>query len=330
MNKKVLELLSNQEAARSSLALSIVKDAKEALKLLGKEEYLNITPDLSIPKEVVKEVVKEVEVIKEVPYPVEVIKEDTEKIKKLEARIQELQNQLVSKETMYKGLINSLNEKINELQTKPVNSNAKTHKELATNIELPQELVIVKNFDTHIIGSYKGIAFEASKKILATTIYDPTKWNMKDELNELLISKDLINASRDDKDMARVECELGSCHEISPNKFMGYVVVDNTAYSYVNDKNYNNGNGSATIKSLKAYLSNPKGGFSPCTNAKIVAAIEELINRHKANVQKFNEEKSSAIFAMLGLENEPNTVTNDVPVTHNIDTVLTYGDLFNE
>ena len=62
---------------------------------------------------------------------------------------------------------------------------------------------------------------------------------LKDELNEVLIANKLIQASREDKDMHRVECELGCCHEIDSNKFMGYVVVDTVSYNYVFNKNYN-------------------------------------------------------------------------------------------
>lgn len=352
MKNKVMELINNQMEARNALALEIIEEARESLKILGLEELLNtgvatVTREVEVIKEVPVEVVKEIEVVREVPVeiikevevPVKVIeevevvkeissKEDKETIAKLQKELEAVKLELTNKVSMYQGLVKDLNDKIKVLsESKPSKSNAKVHIEQEVKTELPKELK-VRNLDTHVVGTYKGIAFEAMKEIMGTTIYDPTRWDIKDELNEVLIANKLIQASREDKDMHRVECEQGSCHEIDSNKFMGYVIVDTVSYNYVFDKNFNNGNGFASILNTKVYLNNPAAKFKVCKDKRITDAINKLIDKHHDNVSAFKNENAVDLLSMIGYDA---TTTNSVDnTTVNTATNITGAQLFED
>ena len=352
MKNKVMELMNTQMEARNVLALEIIEEAKESLKILGLEDLLNtgvatVTREVEIIKEVPVEVVKEIEVVREVPVeiikevevPVKVIeevevvkeissKEDKETIAKLQKELEAVKLELTNKVAMYQGLVKDLNDKIKLLsESKPSKSNAKVHVEQEVKTELPKELK-VRNLDTHVVGTYKGIAFEAMKEIMGTTIYNPSRWDIKDELNEVLIANKLIQASREDKDMHRVECELGCCHEIDSNKFMGYVVVDTVSYNYVFNKNYNNGNGFASILNTKVYLNNPRATFKVCKDKRITDAINKLIDKHHDNVSAFKNENAVDLLSMIGYDA---TTTNSVDnTTINTATNITGAQLFED
>ena len=344
MKNKVMELMNTQMEARNVLALEIIEEAKESLKILGLEDLLNtsvatVTREVEVVKEI--EVVREVpvEIIKEVEVPVKVIeevevvkeissKEDKETIAKLQKELEAVKLELTNKVAMYQGLVKDLNDKIKLLsESKPSKSNAKVHVEQEVKTELPKELK-VRNLDTHVLGTYKGIAFEAMKEIMGTTIYNPSRWDIKDELNEVLIANKLIQASREDKDMHRVECELGCCHEIDSNKFMGYVVVDTVSYNYVFNKNYNNGNGFASILNTKVYLNNPAAKFKVCKDKRITDAINKLIDKHHDNVSAFKNENAVDLLSMIGYDA---TTTNSVDnTTVNTATNITGAQLFED
>ena len=352
MKNKVMELINTQMEARNVLALEIIEEAKESLKILGLEDLLNtgvatVTREVEVIKEVPVEVVKEIEVVREVPVeiikevkvPVKVIeevevvkeissKEDKETIAKLQKELEAVKLELTNKVAMYQGLVKDLNNKIKVLsESKPSKSNAKVHVEQEVKTELPKELK-VRNLDTHVVGTYKGIAFEAMKEIMGTTIYNPSRWDIKDELNEVLIANKLIQASREDKDMHRVECEQGSCHEIDSNKFMGYVVVDTVSYNYVFNKNYNNGNGFASILNTKVYLNNPAAKFKVCKDKRITDAINKLIDKHHDNVSAFKNENAVDLLSMIGYDA---TTTNSVDnTTVNTATNITGAQLFED
>ena len=352
MKNKVMELMNTQMEARNVLALQIIEEAKESLKILGLEDLLNtgvatVTREVEVIKEVPVEVVKEIEVVREVPVeiikevevPIKVIeevevvkeissKEDKETIAKLQKELEAVKLELTNKVAMYQGLVKDLNDKIKLLsESKPSKSNAKVHVEQEVKTELPKELK-VRNLDTHVVGTYKGIAFEAMKEIMGTTIYNPSRWDIKDELNEVLIANKLIQASREDKDMHRVECEQGSCHEIDSNKFMGYVVVDTVSYNYVFNKNYNNGNGFASILNTKVYLNNPAAKFKACKNKRITDAINRLIDKHHDNVSAFRNENAVDLLSMIGYDA---TTTNSVDnTTVNTATNITGAQLFED
>ena len=334
MKNKVMELMNTQMEARNVLALQIIEEAKESLKILGLEDLLN-TGVATVTREV--EVVKEIEVVREVPVEiikeVEVVKEisskeDKETIAKLQKELEAVKLELTNKVAMYQGLVKDLNDKIKLLsESKPSKSNAKVHVEQEVKTELPKELK-VRNLDTHVVGTYKGIAFEAMKEIMGTTIYNPSRWDIKDELNEVLIANKLIQASREDKDMHRVECEQGSCHEIDSNKFMGYVVVDTVSYNYVFNKNYNNGNGFASILNTKVYLNNPAAKFKVCKDKRITDAINKLIDKHHDNVSAFKNENAVDLLSMIGYDA---TTTNSVDnTTINTATNITGAQLFED
>ena len=344
MKNKVMELMNTQMEARNVLALEIIEEAKESLKILGLEDLLNtsvatVTREVEVVKEI--EVVREVpvEIIKEVEVPIKVIeevevvkeissKEDKETIAKLQKELEAVKLELTNKVAMYQGLVKDLNDKIKLLsESKSSKSNAKVHVEQEVKTELPKELK-VRNLDTHVLGTYKGIAFEAMKEIMGTTIYNPSRWDIKDELNEVLIANKLIQASREDKDMHRVECELGCCHEIDSNKFMGYVVVDTVSYNYVFNKNYNNGNGFASILNTKVYLNNPRATFKVCKDKRITDAINKLIDKHHDNVSAFKNENAVDLLSMIGYDA---TTTNSVDnTTVNTATNITGAQLFED
>ena len=352
MKNKVMELMNTQMEARNVLALEIIEEAKESLKILGLEDLLNtgvatVTREVEVIKEVPVEVVKEIEVVREVPVeiikevevPIKVIeevevvkeissKEDKETIAKLQKELEAVKLELTNKVAMYQGLVKDLNDKIKLLsESKSSKSNAKVHVEQEVKTELPKELK-VRNLDTHVVGTYKGIAFEAMKEIMGTTIYNPSRWDIKDELNEVLIANKLIQASREDKDMHRVECELGCCHEIDSNKFMGYVVVDTVSYNYVFNKNYNNGNGFASILNTKVYLNNPAAKFKVCKDKRITDAINKLIDKHHDNVSAFRNENAVDLLSMIGYDA---TTTNSVDnTTVNTATNITGAQLFED
>lgn len=352
MKNKVMELINTQMEARNVLALEIIEEAKESLKILGLEDLLNtgvatVTREVEVIKEVPVEVVKEIEVVREVPVeiikevkvPVKVIeevevvkeissKEDKETIAKLQKELEAVKLELTNKVAMYQGLVKDLNDKIKLLsESKSSKSNAKVHIEQEIKTELPKELK-VRNLDTHVVGTYKGIAFEAMKEIMGTTIYNPSRWDIKDELNEVLIANKLIQASREDKDMHRVECEQGSCHEIDSNKFMGYVIVDTVSYNYVFNKNYNNGNGFASILNTKVYLNNPAAKFKVCKDKRITDAINKLIDKHHDNVSAFKNENAVDLLSMIGYDA---TTTNSVDnTTVNTATNITGAQLFED
>ena len=352
MKNKVMELMNTQMEARNVLALEIIEEAKESLKILGLEDLLNtgvatVTREVEVIKEVPVEVVKEIEVVREVPVeiikevevPIKVIeevevvkeissKEDKETIAKLQKELEAVKLELTNKVAMYQGLVKDLNDKIKLLsESKSSKSNAKVHVEQEVKTELPKELK-VRNLDTHVLGTYKGIAFEAMKEIMGTTIYNPSRWDIKDELNEVLIANKLIQASREDKDMHRVECEQGSCHEIDSNKFMGYVVVDTVSYNYVFNKNYNNGNGFASILNTKVYLNNPAAKFKVCKDKRITDAINKLIDKHHDNVSAFKNENAVDLLSMIGYDA---TTTNSVDnTTVNTATNITGAQLFED
>ena len=338
MKNKVMELMNTQMEARNVLALEIIEEAKESLKILGLEDLLNtgvatVTREVEVIKEVPVEIIKEVEVPVKVIEEVEVVKEisskeDKETIAKLQKELEAVKLELTNKVAMYQGLVKDLNDKIKLLsESKPSKSNAKVHVEQEVKAELPKELK-VRNLDTHVVGTYKGIAFEAMKEIMGTTIYNPSRWDIKDELNEVLIANKLIQASREDKDMHRVECELGCCHEIDSNKFMGYVVVDTVSYNYVFNKNYNNGNGFASILNTKVYLNNPAAKFKVCKDKRITDAINKLIDKHHDNVSAFKNENAVDLLSMIGYDA---TTTNFVDnTTVNTATNITGAQLFED
>lgn len=338
MKNKVMELMNTQMEARNVLALEIIEEAKESLKILGLEDLLNtgvatVTREVEVIKEVPVEIIKEVEVPIKVIEEVEVVKEisskeDKETIAKLQKELEAVKLELTNKVAMYQGLVKDLNDKIKLLsESKSSKSNAKVHVEQEVKAELPKELK-VRNLDTHVVGTYKGIAFEAMKEIMGTTIYNPSRWDIKDELNEVLIANKLIQASREDKDMHRVECELGCCHEIDSNKFMGYVVVDTVSYNYVFNKNYNNGNGFASILNTKVYLNNPAAKFKVCKDKRITDAINKLIDKHHDNVSAFRNENAVDLLSMIGYDA---TTTNSVDnTTVNTATNITGAQLFED
>lgn len=303
MNTKVMELLNNQKEARNVLALEIVKEAKESLIALGCENLLNETNTVV---ETI-EVIKEVEIEKIIEVPVEVVKDndsDKELIKSLTAKLEEqvkinevnaasinranetidrLKAELKAKEEMYKNIIAELNNKL--ATTKTVEETKKNT--TVINTEEVKGLKITKKTDTHVIGYFDGVPFSASKNMDATMVFNPDKWDLKEQIDKALVDAKFMNPIRLKKDDCRVECVLGACHEISPSKYEGYVIVDNKIHVFVYNDNYDVNNSKsgkkyATTQPLDRYLKNP-GKFYPCQNRLVNAAIKSLLEQHRTN-----------------------------------------------
>lgn len=353
MKNQVKQLLNQQMEARHTLAKTIVEQTREMLVELGCEDLLTVGATIQ-EVEVIKEVVvssdEDKKIIEDLTQQLKKANKALDYNKKvnvtLREKIKELQKTPVIKEVPVvdadamaaaakehsqivmklnkqiaakESIIESLNEKIKMLEAKDTKSNAKIHAEEAVNTNIPQELKIIKNFDTHIIGEYKGVAFEAMKAIEGTNVYDSSKWDMKEEINKVLVDAKLIAANRDIKDRFRVECELGSCHEINDKKYMGYVVVNNKAYSYVFDTNHRGG--FPCHIGLDVYLKNPRAKKNPCKNKSITAAINSLIDKHNENIKAFKEANAAPTIIDF-----VNTNTDTVVVDEN--TFLT--DLFDD
>lgn len=297
--KELAALEKEQKAAKKKMGNRLMKDYKEIVKSL---EALGMElPTVTVEKIVEIEKTIEVPVIKEV----KVASSNDEEIKRLQAEvakykemarqsaldyekanktIEKLREDLNSQKAMYNSLLASQQKKEeSKPKHEPKQSQAKVHVEQEIKSDLPESLVVKKNYDSFVIGTYKGVAFEACKHIDATTIYDPTQWNLKNELNNLLVSEGFIDVERPAIDPFRVECSMGSCHEISKDKFMGYVIVDNYSYCYVFDKAYDNGKGNPTYIGTKTYLKNAKVKFNMCRKKNIIASINVLLDKHIEN-----------------------------------------------
>lgn len=351
LQSKANNLMNKQMEVRGAMIdnlLSTIDDANNALNILG---YTNKTNNETAVK-VVEKVVK-VEVPVEIPTKeLEDLKISNSElqaiIKGLETQIKETENnakkiakekaaleaenktlkdtntnlveenkQLESKTSMYKNLVKDLKDKMSTkkevVETNKKKSQAKVHKEVEAPVVDNKELTNVKAYDTYVTGKYKGVTFEASKNMDAITIYDPKRHDLKAEINELLVKSGVLNVSRVTKDIARVENELGVCHEIARNKYMGYVMFNNKPVCFIFDKGYNNGNGTPTVQKLEVRLKNPTKAYRQCKgktaeDKQLTALINDIIDVHLNKEQDYTNSKEAEVLSFLGINKKKEEV----------------------
>lgn len=335
--EEMIKLRGKQETAKEQLADKIVEntmkvyqEATESLIALGCEDKLNdkaLTKvvKVEVPVEVPTEELENLKInaneMQAIINGLQKAKEQLEKEnKQLQKKLEKANENLASKEAMYKGLIKELGSKVvsnnkNIEEDKEIKQQ-KEHKEL----EIPkiENIKIIKNYDNYVLGEYKEVIFEASKNMDCITIYNPKKYHLKDEINKILIEQNILNPKRETKDKSRIECELGVCHEISPNKYMGYFMDDNKPVCYIFDKGYNNGLGTPTTQKIDIRMKNPKKKYSNCKDASKIKKINELIDLHIAKEEELsNNIDRSKAYEFLGLNNvSDNTVVNNTEKKH--------------
>lgn len=192
--------------------------------------------------------------------------------------------------------------------------------------DITEDLKLFTNSDTTMFGQYKGVIFEASKRMNAITVYDPSKYSMKDEIENALKNSNLFDQARDVRDNDRLETESGTCHMIEKDKYMGFIMYKGEAFCYVYEKRYKNG----ICVPLKNRISNPNAKYAP-TNDEQQSIINSLVNKHENRNKNRLDEISKEQFESLGLDclndiedfdtNIPtnnttatNTIVNNIPV----------------
>lgn len=304
-----------------------IKELNKEIKKINKALEYNKGVNTNL-REKIKELKKTKPAVKEVPDT----KALAEAAKEHSKIVMDLKNQIAAKDS----IIAALNEKIKELEGKATKTTKKSNTKTTAKVEEPVNnndvvvdgLQIIKEYPNHVIGRYNGVPFEAMKRVEGTNVYDPTKWDMKDEINQALVDAGYLSLNRDIKDSSRVECETGSCHEISEKKYMGYVVVNGVAHSYIFNTAYPNGYPSCV--ELNTYLADPTKAVRKTTTTKsVVDAINDLIAKHNAKANEVVENAGTTIddlgisFVDTTTEPQDTTVLNtevEEPVTNDNNT----------
>ena len=205
-----------------------------------------------------------------------------------------------------------LNMKTNAEFKVPVKNKETVKKQ--TPVQINNDLKIYSNNNISILGQYKNVVFEASKRMDAITIYDPSMYGMKDEINKSLESAKLFTQARDVKDHDRIESEIGSCHAISKTKYMGFVMDNGKAICYVYEPSKYD---TAKAILINKRLNNTSIKYEPATESQ-QALINNLVAQHVAANNKRMEQVSQDAYAGLGLDfldgnNNQQTVSNSAP-----------------
>lgn len=301
---------------------TIINSLKEELKAAKKNvKTIEVIKEVEVPVETIKEmevikevkvpveVVKEVEVIKEVPVEVikevEVVKEivkevsnnDKKIIEELQSRIKELEVKIEDKDKLITTLTayGNNNNKVNATNNATRGTNQTTKEK-----EVPampavktvnEDMTILKNANTWVFGTYKGVAFQSSKTIVGTVIFDTEKYDLKDEIEELLLKHKFISQYREVKDPVRIENESGVCHKIDTNAYTGFVTIGANQHCFT--WRVNNENSPATII-LNKRLENANYKFERCIDNSVIKKIRTLVESHKIAEDKFTKELTSA------------------------------------
>ena len=297
---------------------AIINSLKEELKAAKKnktvelvkevEVPVEVIKEIKVPVEVVKEVVKEIEVIKEVPVEVvkevEVIKEvevvkevssNDKIIEELQSRIRELEVKIEDKDKLI-TILTTYNRNNNKVDTnKAIKGTNQITKEKAPAMPavktVNEDMTILKDAKTWVFGTYKGVAFQSSKTIVGTVIFDTEKYSLKDEIEELLLKNKCISQYREVKDPVRIENELGVCHRIDTNTYTGFVTVGANQHCFT--WRVSNENSPATII-LKKRLENANYKFERCIDETVIKKIRTLVENHKVAEDKFTRELADA------------------------------------
>ena len=287
---------------------AIINSLKEELKAAKKNKTVELVKEVEVPVEVPVEVIKEikvqVEVVKEVVIEVEVIKEvevvkevssNDKIIEELQSRIRELEVKIEDKDKLITTLT-TYNRNNNKVDTnKAIKGTNQITKEKAPAMPavktVNEDMTILKNAKTWVFGTYKGVAFQSSKTIVGTVIFDTEKYSLKDEIEELLLKHKCISQYREVKDPVRIENELGVCHRIDTNTYTGFVTVGANQHCFT--WRVSNENSPATII-LKKRLANANYKFERCIDETVIKKIRTLVESHKIAEDKFTRELADA------------------------------------
>lgn len=350
MKKIAIEIMERQLKERKEAATSIINNTMEALKVLGQEELLssNVVEvekivEVKIPAEIDRSELEKLQITNEESQAIikglkkELANEkrratnSTKRVDKLKEQVSELESDVkqlnkISKENkklleekkqlqdMITKLEARLNMKTNAEFKVPVKNKETVKKQ--TSVQINNDLKIYSNNNISILGQYKNVIFEASKRMDAITIYDPNNYGMKEEINAALESAKLFTQARDVKDHDRIESEIGSCHAISKTKYMGFVMDNGKAICYVYEP--------SKYDTAKAILINKrlnntsiKYEYEPATKSQ-QALINDLVAQHVAANNKRMEQLSQDAYTGLGLDfldgnNNQQTVSNSAP-----------------
>ena len=288
-------------AKKNVKTIEVVKEVKVPVETIKEVEVIK---EVKVPVEVVKEVpveiVKEVpvEIIKEVEVVKEVVKEVSSNdkiIEELQSRIRELEvkiedkNKLITTLTTYKSNTNKVD---TNKATRGTNQITKEKAPAMPAVKtINEDMTILKNAKTWVFGTYKGVAFQSSKTIVGTVIFDTEKYSLKDEIEELLLKHKCISQYREVKDPVRIENELGVCHKIDTNTYTGFVTVGANQHCFT--WRVSNENSPATII-LKKRLENANYKFERCIDETVIKKIRTLVENHKTAEDKFTRELADA------------------------------------
>ena len=302
-------------AKKNVKTIEVVKEVKVPVETIKEVEVIKevkvpveVVKEVEIVKEVPVEVVKEVEVIKEVPVEiikeVEVVKEiakeissdDKKIIEELQSRIRELEVKIEDKDKLI-TILTTYKSNTNKVDTtnKAIKSTNQITKEKAPAMPavktINEDMTILKNAKTWVFGTYKGVAFQSSKTIVGTVVFDTEKYSLKDEIEELLLKHKCISQYREVKDPVRIENELGVCHKIDTNTYTGFVTVGANQHCFT--WRVSNENSPATII-LKKRLENANYKFERCIDETVIKKIRTLVENHKIAEDKFTRELADA------------------------------------
>ena len=294
------------KAAKNNVKeVEVVKEVKVPVETIKEVEVIKevkvpveVVKEIEVVKEVPVEVVKEVEVIKEVEVVKEVVKEVSSNdkiIEELQSRIRELEVKIEDKDKLITTLT-TYNRNNNKVDTnKAIKGTNQITKEKAPAMPavktINEDMTILKNAKTWVFGTYKGVAFQSSKTIVGTVVFDTEKYSLKDEIEELLLKHKCISQYREVKDPVRIENELGVCHKIDTNTYTGFVTVGANQHCFT--WRVSNENSPATII-LKKRLENANYKFERCIDNSVIKKIRTLVESHKTAEDKFTRELADA------------------------------------
>lgn len=350
MKKIAIEIMERQLQERKEAATSIINNTIEALKVLGQEELLSSNV-VEVEKEKIVEVKVPVEVDKSELEALKVKNAEAEaiikslkkelanekrkatnsnkRVDKLKEQVSELKSdvkglskiadknkELVEENKYLKDMITKLEAKLNmktNAEFKVPVKNKETVKK-QTPVQINNDLKIYSNNNISILAQYKNVIFEASKRMDAITIYDPSMYGMKEEIKAALESARLFSQARDVKDHDRIETEIGSCHAISKTKYMGFVMDNGKAICYVYEPSKYD---TAKAILINKRLNNTSIKYEPATESQ-QALINNLVAQHVAANNKRMEQLSQDAYTGLGLDfldgnNNQQTVSNSAP-----------------
>ena len=289
------------KAAKNNVKeVEVVKEVKVPVETIKEVEVIKevkvpveVVKEIEVVKEVPVEIIKEVEVVKEIAK--EISSDDKKIIEELQSRIRELEvkiedkDKLITTLTTYKSNINKVD---TNKATRGTNQITKEKAPAMPAVKtVNEDMIILKNAQTWVFGTYKGVAFQSSKTIVGTVVFDIEKYSLKDEIEELLLKHKIISQYREVKDPVRIENELGVCHKIDTNTYTGFVTVGANQHCFT--WRVSNENSPATII-LKKRLENANYKFERCIDNSVIKKIRTLVENHKIAEDKFTRELADA------------------------------------